>query len=193
MSGQPLYYGKTLRLTALEAEKDAPVVAGWTYEPETASRLREGTVNPMTPYEVRRILEGWIKDAEDNGRDFVFGFRPIGEERLVGFLRFAHVQWVHGAAIVNLVIGEERDWEATAREALEMALNYAFDELNLFRVTMRFSENDLAACRLVQQANFTLEVRQRQALYRSGRYVDRLSFGMLRPEWEVFRIQEVMA
>jgi RimJ/RimL family protein N-acetyltransferase len=93
--------------------------------------------------------------------------------------------------LVNLVIGESLAWEAHAQEALEMTLNYAFDELNLFRVTMRVNEDDMAARALLLEASFTLEVRQRQAVYRGGRYLDRLSFGMLRPEWQVFHSTEV--
>jgi RimJ/RimL family protein N-acetyltransferase len=186
-----LYIGKTLRLTPLSIEKDAPTAAQWTYAPNVAGRFRGGPANPMTVFEVRKIFEGWVKEAEESGRDFVFAFRPRVDERLVGFLHMAHVQWVHGAGLVNLVIGEPEDWDMYAREALDMALNYAFDELNLFRVTMRVPEDDLAACELFREASFTLEVRQRQAVYRGGKYCDRLSFGMLRPEWQAFRPVEV--
>ena len=63
--------------------------------------------------------------------------------------------------------------------------------MNLFRVTVRIPEDDTAAAGLLREAQFYLEVRQRQAIFRDGRYLDRLSFGMLRPEWEVFRSQEV--
>jgi RimJ/RimL family protein N-acetyltransferase len=191
MKPLPLYTGKMLRLTPLNIEKDAPIVAQWTYHPDVAERFRDGPANPMTVFEVKKIFEKWVKDAEDSGRDFVFAFRPHLDEDMIGFLRIAHVQWVHGAGLINLVIGESQAWETHAQEALEMTLNYAFDELNLFRVTMRVNEDDLAARALLLEASFTLEVRQRQAVYRGGQYLDRLSFGMLRPEWQVFHSTEV--
>jgi RimJ/RimL family protein N-acetyltransferase len=192
MNSLPLFIGRTLRLTVLNAEKDAPVAALWTYNPEIAWRLRDGQTNqPMTVFEVRKIFEGWAKDAEENGRDFVFGIRPRVDDRLVGFMRMAHVQWVHGVGGLNLAIGDPEDWGAYAREALEMALNFAFDELNLFRITMRISDGDRGMRDLLVESNFTLEVRQRQGLFRDGQYVDRLSFGMLRPEWQAFRSLEV--
>jgi RimJ/RimL family protein N-acetyltransferase len=186
-----LYAGKLLRLTPIYAEKDAPEAAQWTYQPEVAERFREGPANPMTVFEVRKVFENWVKEAEEGGRNFAFAFRPLVDERLIGFLRIAHVQWVHGAGLINLAIGSSGDWEPYAREALEMALNYAFDELNLFRVTMRVSEDDLALRELLSDANFTLEVRQRQAVFRGGQYFDRMAFGMLRPEWQVFHSMEV--
>ena len=186
MKTLPLYTGRTLRLTPLNAEKDAPAASQWTIETDIAEKFREGPAMPLTSPEVRKVFEGWVKEAEDSGRTFVFAYRPQDDERLVGFLHIAHVEWVHGAGMINLVIGETQDRAAYAREALEMALNYAFDELNLFRVTIRAAENDRAACRLFDETNLTLEVRQRQAVYRDGRLWDRLSYGMLRPEWLVF-------
>ena len=191
MNHTPLYEGRNIRLTPVDVDKDAPVIADWSCEPQIVSHIREGTVNPMTLFEVRKVLENWRNAAENSGHTFLFALRPLEEDRLVGFLRMAHVQWVHGAGFFNLVIGCDEDWKTFAREALGMALNYAFDELNLFRVTVRIAEDERLALDLFQQVKFYLEVRQRQAVYRDGRFLDRLSFGMLRPEWEAFRVLEV--
>ena len=136
-------------------------------------------------------MEEWKKAVEDSGHTFVFSLRPIGEERMMGFLHIAHIQWVHGAGQFGLVIGDAADWDLYAREALRMVLLYAFEELNLFRVKARISEDHTAAYALYQEAGFYLEVRQRQAIFREGRYLDRLHFGMLRPEWDMIRSQEV--
>lgn len=191
MNYTPLYEGRTIRLTPIDVDKDAPVIADWSYTPQIVSQIREGTVNPMTVFEVGKVLENWKSAAENGGHTFFFALRPSQEDRLVGFLRLVNIQWVHGAGLFSLVIGNEQDWNASAREALGLALNYAFDELNLFRVTVRIAEDDRLAVNLFQRARFYLEVRQRQAIFRGGRYFDRLSFGMLRPEWEAFRFSEV--
>lgn len=186
-----LFDGRLLRLTPLDIEKDAPVVAGWTYDPDVVSHLRDGSVQPMTAFEVRKVMEEWKKAVEDSGHTFIFGLRPLGEERILGFLHMAYVQWVHGAGQFSLVIGDAADWDVYASEALRLVLAYAFDELNLFRVKARISEDHKAAYALYQEAGFYLEVRQRAAIFRDGRYLDSLHFGMLRPEWEMIRSQEV--
>jgi RimJ/RimL family protein N-acetyltransferase len=191
MNHTPLYDGRTLRVTPIDVEKDAPVIAEWSYAPRIVSQIREESANPLTIFEAGKILGNWKHASEDGGHTFFFALRPKQEERLVGFLRLIHIQWVHGAGLFSLVIGNMQDWDVFAREALDLALNYAFDELNLFRVTARIAEDDHLALELFRQAQFYLEVRQRQAIFRDGRYLDRLSFGMLRPEWEAFRVQEV--
>ncbi len=191
MNHTPLYDGRTLRMVPIDVEADALVIAVWSYAPQVVSQIREGGVNPLTVFEVSKILGNWKRSSEESGRSFVFALRPQEEDRLVGLLRVNHVQWVHGAGLLSLVIGDPQDWEAFGCEAVQLALNFSFDELNLFRVTVKIAEDETNADDALRQAQFTLEVRQRQAIFRDGRYLDRLSFGMLRPEWEVFRSQEV--
>jgi RimJ/RimL family protein N-acetyltransferase len=191
MAHVPLFKGKSLRLTALDGEKDAPIVAKWTYDSDIAGRLREGAAGPLLAFEVRKIFDEWIKGMMDNHRPIVFALRRNGEEDLVGLVRILFVQWVHGAGQFELIITDPQNWQVFAHEALEMVLNYAFDELNLFRVTTRIAEDDHLAKTLYEESRFYLEVRQREALFRNGRYLDRLSFGLLRPEWEAYRTLEV--
>ena len=44
-----------------------------------------------------------------------------------------------------------------------------------------------------KQANFTLEVRQRQSVYWNKRSWDKLYFGLLRPEWKMQQLAGVSA
>ena len=187
---RPLYNGHSLRLTPMNIEKDAPVIAGWTYQPEVTPQLTFGRSTPMTPIEVRKVMENWKKDIENSGHTFIFSLRPLEEERIIGLIVIAYVQWVHAAGQIRLVIGDQLDWDHFAREALQMALNYAFDELNLFRVSLRVGEDEIPARALFQQAELTLEVRQRQAIFRNGSYQDGLSFGILRTEWQAAHAAE---
>ena len=69
-------------------------------------------------------------------------------------------------------------------QVLGLLLRFAFDELNLYRLTARVQEYNEGALRLLQKAHFSEEVRRRQALQRFGRYWDLLLLGLLREEWK---------
>jgi RimJ/RimL family protein N-acetyltransferase len=99
--------------------------------------------------------------------------------------------WVHGAAQFDLVIGDPTDWEQFAPDALRLGLHYAFDEMNLFRVSVEVQEHHELSRALYTSAQFFLEVRQRQAVFHLGRYWDLLLFGMLRPEWTIYHRQQL--
>jgi len=199
----PLFESQHLRLTPIDPEKDAQAVASWTYELDIAAKLREEQpARPMATFEVKKLYERWQKDADESNRQFLFAIRlhseqqletPNTPEHILGVLRIKHIEWVHGAAYLDLIFGDPEDWRSYAREALNLALRYAFDELSLFRVTAVIAEHNRPANDLFEQANFTLEVRQRQAVYWNKRSWDKLYFGLLRPEWKMQQLAEVEA
>jgi RimJ/RimL family protein N-acetyltransferase len=187
MNHRPLFEGRKLQLTPIDLEKDPAVVAQWTTDLILARRLRsEQPVRPLAVFEVRKVLDNWIKERERSKNAFLYALRPLDDDSLIGMIRISSVMWVHGAADLDLMIGSADYWAAYAQDALSLGLQYAFDELNLFRIRVWVEENDVPACALYSSANFYLEVRQRQAVYHQGRYWDMLHYGLLRPEWAVY-------
>ena len=63
-------------------------------------------------------------------------------------------------------------------------MRYTFAELNLHHAHAMMSSGDADAIAFFERNGFKLEVRQREAIYRGGRYFDRLLYGILRTEWE---------
>jgi len=198
MNHVPLFEGRYLKLTPVDPEKDAQSIAAWTYELDIAAHMREeNPARPMAVFEVKKLYERWQKESEESGRKFLFTIRLSSaadeDNRIIGMLRISDVEWVHGAAYLDLIMGDPQDWQLYASEALELALRYAFDEMSLFRVTAVIAEHNALARALYEQANFTLEVRQRQAVYWDHRTWDKLYFGLLRPEWKMHNLAEAAA
>ncbi len=190
---RPLFESERLRMTAIDLEKDSQIIASWTYDLDIAQRLREQPARPMPTFEVKKVYEKWQKESEEN-KQFLFAIRRKGEDdAIIGVLRISSIAWVHGAAYLDLIMGDPQDWKDCAHEALDLALHYAFDELSLFRVSTVVAEHNQDANDLYQQANFTLEVRQRQSIYWNKRSWDKLWFGLLRPEWKMQHLAEVSA
>lgn len=194
----PLFESQHLRLTPINPEKDAQAIASWTNELEIAASLREGQpARPMAPLEVKKLYEHLQKDSEESQRQFLFAIHlqngaPETDEP-IGVLRIKNIEHVHGASFLDLILADPCHWQDYAREALELALRYAFDELNLFRVTAVIAGHNQRASQLYEEANFTLEVRQREAVFWNKQAWDKLYFGMLRPEWKMLRAAEVVA
>jgi RimJ/RimL family protein N-acetyltransferase len=196
MKHQPLFESKNLRLTPINLEKDMQSIATWTYDLDTAAKMREDQpARPMAVFEVKKLYERWQKEVEDGNRQFLFAIRmsEAQNEEAIGVVRITHVEWVHGAAYLDLIMDNEAHWQAYAREVLDLALRYAFEELSLFRVTAVIAEHNTLANDLFEQSRFTLEVRQRQAVYWNRRTWDKLYFGLLRPEWKMQQLAEVAA
>ena len=199
MKFQPLFESQHLRLTSIDAEKDSQAMAAWTYDLDTAARLREDQpARPMAAIEIKKITERWQKESEDTNRQFLFAIRMratqnTDNDEIIGVVRIKHIEWVHSAAYLDLIISDHQYWQAYAQEALDLALRYAFDELGLFRITAVIAEHNELANDLFEQANFTLEVRQREAVYWNKRAWDKLFYGLLRAEWKMQQLAEVRA
>ena len=61
---------------------------------------------------------------------------------------------------------------------------YAFEELNLHRLSLTVFEYNQRAIRSYEKAGFTVEGRVRKFLNREGKHYDMIFMGILREEWE---------
>jgi RimJ/RimL family protein N-acetyltransferase len=81
-------------------------------------------------------------------------------------------------------IGERDYWgKGYGTDALRVLLRYAFDELNLHRVSLSVLEGNERAMRSYQKCGFRYEGRQRQVWAYDGRRWDEIYMGLLRDEW----------
>ena len=119
------------------------------------------------------------------GNQFEFMIRTQAGDRLIGSIRLFAILWPHGVARLELAIGDPADRRrGYGSEALELILRFAFDELNLHRVAAATFAYNHAALRLLEDAGFVPEVRQREAINRAGQRWDLIHLALLRPEWE---------
>lgn len=184
-----LFTGKDLRLTPIDREKDPEVESRWTHDLEYLRMLDSELARPLTPAQVKKKYEELEKEIDRSRSRFYFALRTTSEpERLLGFLAIPWVMWNQGVAGIRLGIGDPADRrKGYGRQALQLMLRYAFDELNLYRLVAQIPAYNRIAIRLFEGAGFVEEVRRREALHRAGQRWDALEFGLLREEWEAGR------
>jgi len=185
MLQRPLFENARLRLAAVDLKNDPVIESPWTYDLNYARHFNASPARPLAVFEIEKFYKELLdKQRENAGSLFNFMIRLKEDDRLLGFIRIMEVQWVHGVGWLALAIGEPAYKGIIEAEALELALNYAFEELNLFRLTVDVAGYDMAAIQLYEGAGFSLEVRQREMIYRDNRFWDHLHYGILREEWQ---------
>jgi RimJ/RimL family protein N-acetyltransferase len=174
-----LLVGKLVRLTAQRYE-DREAMARWTNDVEL-NRLWDDT--PVRPRTVDYFTDlGKGKDSDY--RRFEFAVRPIGDETLIGVTELS-ILWVHQVAWLGMGIGEpEYRGKGYGTDALRLTVNYAFRELNMYRVSLSFYSYNLRARHVYEKAGFVHEGVRRGALQRDGQRYDEIMMGLLRSEWE---------
>lgn len=172
--------GEKVQLTALRAQ-DGDTIAEWYQD---AAFLRYFDSEPAYP-KTEKQLAANFEEEQKRSDGFLFAVRLLDSDRIIGILQFDGVAWTHGTAFVSIGIGEEADrGQGYGREAMELGLRFAFDELNLHRVCLTvFSYND-GARTLYERLGFRHEGTYREHLQRDGQRHDMLLYGLLRSEWK---------
>lgn len=184
MLNRQLFDGQNIYLAAIDIESDPVLESAWTVDQDYTRRFREEPVHPLAVFELKKMYTEQIKSANEKRSEFHFAIHEKGAGELVGFIRLPHVSWANRGADLVVSIKECEKKNEFEKEALILALNYAFRELNLNRVSIAAAEYDAEAVSLYQGLGFILEARRREAVYSRGRRWAALHFGMLSVEWE---------
>jgi RimJ/RimL family protein N-acetyltransferase len=179
MLATSLLHGSRIRLTALTTN-DLPEIARWH---EDAGFARMFDARPAAP-RTTSTLESWLEDYSRSNNGFLFAIRPLGSDDLLGFTELEGILWPHAHAWLSIAIGDPaRQGQGYGAEAIGLALQFAFQELNLHRVQLTVFSYNQRAIALYEKLGFRREGIYREHLQRDGQRYDMYLYGLLRPEW----------
>lgn len=180
MSLTTLLEGSRIKLVPLNSA-DTATVARWQQD---ASYLRLLDANAAYPKSESQVAE-WIREGQRGREHFLFGIRVLLSDDLIGFLELGDVMWTHGNSWLTIAIGEpEYRGRGYGSEALGLALDFAFRELNLHRVQLTVFSYNAAAIHVYEKLGFQREGVYREFLQRDGQRFDMYLYGILKDEWE---------
>lgn len=173
------FAGKLVRLATLDLEKDSELWSRWNRDSEYQQLLDWG---PSKLYTQAQTKE-WIEKG--NAGSFTFSIHSLEDDRIIGFLDLDGINWTAGDCWIGVGIGERDYWgKGYGTDAINVLLRFAFEELNLNRVTLNVFEYNERAIKAYEKLGFQHEGRQRQLLNRFDRRWDLIFMGILRCEWE---------
>lgn len=176
-----LFQGNRVYLAAPDPDKDAEVEALWTRDSDSLHLVSLEPPRPLSAAQIRKNYEAAAKDSQNA---YSFAIRLRADDRLIGAARLDRIEWSHGCAWLSFLIGDPGDrGHGYGSETFDLILRYAFDELNLYRLTVRVFEYNLVGLEFLKMAGFQVEVRQRQAVHRLGRRWDILLMGLIHDDW----------
>ena len=180
-----LFESARLRLGPIDHEKDPEVESRWTHDPIYLHGLGLSPARPLSPAQLKKKYEALEKEIEESHTSLHFMVRSKADERLIGMARIEWIEWSHGAGNLKLAIGDVKDRrQGYGSEVMQLLLRFAFEELNLFRLSAVVGEDNLAGLGLLKKFGFVEEVRRRKALMRDGQSFDLIHLGLLRNEWQ---------
>ncbi len=179
-----LFEGKLIRLGPIDHEKDPEVESRWTHDLTLMRSLSQQSAMPLSVAQVKKRYEAIEKEVDESKKLFHFTIRGKEDSRLMGFARIEWIEWTHGTGNLKLAIGDQAErGKGYGSETMKLMLRFAFNELNLYRLSAMIGEDNPGALRFFMRHGFMEEVRRRKALLRDGQAWDMIHLGILRDEW----------
>jgi RimJ/RimL family protein N-acetyltransferase len=180
MLSSNILQGDRVRLTAL-TKNDLPTVARWYQDAEFLRLFDARLAHPRSEAELAQWLEGRHKASDG----FLFAIRRTDSDDLIGYIELDGILWTHQVCGIAACIGDAVDrGKGYGYEAMQLALAFAFHELNLHRVQLTvFSYNERSRA-LAEKLGFRREGVYREFVQRDGQRHDMYLYGLLRREWE---------
>ena len=128
-------------------------------------------------------FKAWLDELGRTNAQMVFAIRKLFEPQIIGFIIFKNIHPVHRASEIGVRIGNESErGKGYGTRALSLALRYAWNHLNLNRVSLTVFAHNARAIASYRTCGFVEEGRFSNAAYIDGEWVDVIPMAALRPK-----------
>ncbi|WP_199153904.1 spermidine N1-acetyltransferase [Chromobacterium sp. ASV23] len=133
------------------------------------------------PYEAFvELLDLYDKHIHDQTeRRFVI----VGGEQRVGLVELVEIDYIHRRAEFQIIIQPAHQGRGYARTATQLALRYAFNVLNLYKVYLVVDKENAKAVHVYEKLGFRKEGELIDEFFANGRYRSALRMCIFQPEF----------
>ena len=176
----PFIEGETIDFIAINTD-NIGLYAKWINDPKV--RIYSRNEMPLTTEEVKKRY--FSQEGEKGWREIIaFELWHKQDQKTIGLTGLTSIRWTARWANAFLQIGEVSYWNQNiATEATQMLLKYAFDELDLNRISATIAVHNVGSWRVAEKSGFIFEGILKHEDYVDGEYVDVKSYHYLKEDW----------
>ncbi|TXT58574.1 MAG: Spermidine N(1)-acetyltransferase [Promethearchaeota archaeon] len=136
---------------------------------------------PHTKEEIKK----WFEPKEGSQKSMDFEVWHKKDEKIIGMGGLNLINFVIRKANLWMEIGEFQYWsKGLASEAVELLLEYGFNELNLHKIYAGIFEPNIPSWKCAERVGFKLEGKLKKSVYVEGKYYDERKYKILKEEWQ---------
>ncbi len=176
-----LFIGEKVRLSAQDPATDPALYAQWSSDSDYLRVLDSDPARPVRANDIKEHLEkSWERE-----HSYPFAVRTLAEDRLIGFVNIWIWNWPGAQGGVGIGMGDP-DYRSKGygTDAMRLALRYAFNELNLERITLQAVAHNARAIRSYEKVGFELMGTEREWDLRDGQRNGVVTMALTRRRWD---------
>jgi len=139
---------------------------------------------PMTEMAEEKYIEELGTTRARTDTSFVIEITEGDLVKLIGTVGLHGINNKDHNATFGIAIGEKEYWnKGYGTEAARLIIDYGFEQLNLHRISSSALSFNERSIRMHKRVGFSEEGRQREHIFKNGKYCDHVLLGILKEEW----------
>ena len=135
------------------------------------------------PY-TRELAIEYVTRVRSQKQDLVLAILAKDTGTHIGNISLQNIHPINQSAEYAIILGDKAYWgKGIAKEASQLILKHGFEEMNLHRIYCGTSARNEPMQKLAAALGFKQEGLRRDAMYKSGHFVDVIEYGLLRSEY----------
>ena len=171
----PFIIGEKIYLRGLERSDLAGDYFNWLNDREVTKFLDSG----IFPNTMERMEEFYRSTASSND-NVIFAIVDKATDKHIGNIKIGPIKWLSRVSPLGIMIGNKDFWgRGYGTEAIKLAVEYAFKQLNLHKITAGIVATHQASIKSFQKADFEIEGKAKSQFFLNGEYYDSLYLGIV--------------
>ena len=167
----------TIYIRILE-ESDIPTTTKWMNDAEISDAM-----GYLPAFSLHSQTE-WFKRIDSDKTRYIFAICKNDNDEHIGNVGLGNIDYIHRHCQFSIFIFDLKNrHKGSGIEATKLALEFAFDKLNMNKVYLRTSERFVSAIALYEKLGFVKEGIMRQHYYSNGKFEDKIMYSMLKSEF----------
>jgi len=155
--------------------------------PQTLIWMNDPVISDIMGYLPTKTLANqkkWFDSASNDNSRFVFAICLNDDNSHIGNVGLGNIDYIHRHCMFNIFIAnQEKRLSGLGSEATKLALNFAFQRLNMNKVHLRTSARFTEAVNMYKKLGFVLEGTMREHYFTNGHFEDKLIYSILAKEY----------
>lgn len=171
-----LIEGKRTYLREIQLSDANRNYCSWINDPEINQYLE----SRFEKWSIKK-LKDYVSEIKKNPNYVFLAIIAKGKNKHIGNIKIGPINRSHRYADVGVIIGEKSFWrKGFATEAIKLVVDYAFNKLDLHKLTAGAYNCNIGSIRAFKKAGFSAEGVRKKHYLCNGDYVDGVLLGIVR-------------
>lgn len=173
--------GERIHLRALEERDLTSNYQQWLNDEEVC-RFNSHAVFPNS----ESRMKSYFNSLQGQDKNIVLAIIHSDSQKHIGNVSLQNINWISRNAEFAILLGDKEFWgDGYGEEAAKLIVNYGFERLNLHRIYCGTLAGNTGMIKLAKKLKMVEEGKRREAIFKSGKYIDIIEYGVLHNEFAV--------